>query len=93
MIRTAIAASALLLGLIGTPSLGAGSRSGNHGAAQDAEQGAGQDSESGQGAGSASAPAGERKICKTFANSASRMKSERLCLTQAGWKKFDALQE
>lgn len=31
----------------------------------------------------------EKKICKTFENSASRMKATRLCLTKADWKKFD----
>lgn len=35
----------------------------------------------------------ERKICKYFANSASRMRGERLCLTPAQWKEFDAAQE
>ena len=34
----------------------------------------------------------ERKSCRTFDNSASRMKRERLCLTREGWKKFDAEQ-
>ena len=33
---------------------------------------------------------GEKKICKTFENTASRMKREKLCLTRAQWKKFDA---
>ena len=32
----------------------------------------------------------EKKICKTFENTASRMKREKLCLTRAQWKKFDA---
>ena len=31
----------------------------------------------------------ERKICRTFENSASRMKQEKLCLTRAEWKKFE----
>ena len=31
-----------------------------------------------------------RKICRTYANTASRMKREKLCLTRADWKKFDA---
>jgi hypothetical protein len=31
----------------------------------------------------------EKKTCRTFANSASRMKSERICLTRAEWKKFE----
>ena len=37
-------------------------------------------------------PKAERKICRTFQNSASRMKSEKLCLTREGWKKFEAEQ-
>ncbi|HEX8622146.1 MAG TPA: hypothetical protein VF718_09250 [Allosphingosinicella sp.] len=35
----------------------------------------------------------ERKICRFFDNSASRMKRERLCMTREQWKKFDAQQE
>ena len=31
----------------------------------------------------------ERKTCRVFDNSASRMKRERLCLTREQWKKFD----
>jgi hypothetical protein len=34
----------------------------------------------------------EPKICKTFQNSVSRMKTERLCLTRDQWKKFDEAQ-
>ena len=34
----------------------------------------------------------EKKTCKTFANTASRMKSTRLCLTKAEWKKFESAQ-
>ena len=34
----------------------------------------------------------ERKICRTFPSTESRMKAERLCLTREGWKKFDAQQ-
>jgi hypothetical protein len=34
----------------------------------------------------------EKKTCRTFPNSASRMKSERLCLTKAEWKKFEESQ-
>ena len=33
---------------------------------------------------------GEKKICKTFENSASRMKPQKLCLTKAQWKKFQS---
>ena len=35
---------------------------------------------------------GERKKCRTFENSAMRTKRERLCLTAAEWKKFEAAQ-
>ncbi|HEY0130535.1 MAG TPA: hypothetical protein VGB57_03950 [Allosphingosinicella sp.] len=31
-----------------------------------------------------------KKICRSFPHSASRMKRERLCLTRADWKKFEA---
>jgi hypothetical protein len=32
---------------------------------------------------------GERKICRTFDASETRMKKTKLCLTRAQWKKFD----
>ncbi|MFL6843989.1 MAG: hypothetical protein ACJ8ER_03815 [Allosphingosinicella sp.] len=35
---------------------------------------------------------GERKTCRTFIGSDSRMKRDRLCLTRAEWKKFEATQ-
>jgi predicted transglutaminase-like cysteine proteinase len=35
---------------------------------------------------------GERKICKRFQNSASRTRSERVCLTKTQWKKFQEQQ-
>jgi hypothetical protein len=31
----------------------------------------------------------ERKTCKFFDNTASRMKRERICLTREQWKKFE----
>ena len=31
----------------------------------------------------------EKKTCRTYQNTASRMKSERLCLTREEWRKFD----
>jgi hypothetical protein len=34
-------------------------------------------------------PKAERKTCRTFQNTASRMKSERLCLTREGWRKWE----
>ena len=35
---------------------------------------------------------GEKKTCRTFQNTVSRMKSERLCLTREGWRKFEEQQ-
>ena len=35
----------------------------------------------------------ERKTCKYFANTASRMRGKRLCLTQAQWREFNAAQD
>ena len=35
----------------------------------------------------------ERKICKTFTMTGSHTRSERLCLTRAQWKDFEAAQE
>jgi hypothetical protein len=34
----------------------------------------------------------EQKTCRYFANTASRLKSERLCLTKDQWRKFDEQQ-
>ena len=34
----------------------------------------------------------ERKTCRTFDRTESRMKREKLCLTRAQWKKFEAEQ-
>jgi hypothetical protein len=31
----------------------------------------------------------ERKTCRTFENTVSRLKAERVCLTKDGWKKFE----
>lgn len=35
----------------------------------------------------------ERKTCRFFDNTASRMKRERICLTREGWKKFEEEQQ
>jgi len=35
---------------------------------------------------------GERKICKRFTRSETRVGSEKVCLTKAQWQKFDAAQ-
>lgn len=34
----------------------------------------------------------ERKICKTFDSTESRMKREKLCLTREGWREFERKQ-
>ncbi len=39
------------------------------------------------GGGGEAAP---RKICRRFKNTVSRMKAEKVCLTRAEWKKFEA---
>jgi hypothetical protein len=37
---------------------------------------------------------GERKICKTLANTARRTDTKRLCMTRAEWREFnDAMQD
>ena len=46
----------------------------------------------GQTVEAASAGKSERKICKRFDRSESRMRSERVCLTKAGWEKLQAEQ-
>jgi hypothetical protein len=51
-----------------------------------------QSSESGK-SDEARAAKGDRKICKTFHMSGSHARSERLCMTRAQWKEFDAAQE
>ena len=45
---------------------------------------------SGQGADSAKA---ERKICKNFPDTVSRMRTKRLCLTQSQWREFEDAQQ
>ena len=34
----------------------------------------------------------ERKVCRTYENTESRMKRTRLCLTKAEWKKFERME-
>jgi hypothetical protein len=48
-----------------------------------------QDSQGNGSPGASARETGERKICKRFENSSSRLLSERLCLTRTEWKKFD----
>ena len=45
-----------------------------------------------QGSAAAGQKKEARKICRTFDNSASRMKTQRVCLTREQWKKFDSAQ-
>ena len=51
-----------------------------------------QDSQSYGRTSASSSDKAERKICKSFPNTASRLRTETLCLTKSGWKKFDAQQ-
>jgi hypothetical protein len=48
-----------------------------------------QDSQGNGSVGASSRETGQRKICKRYENSTSRLLSERLCLTMPQWKKFD----
>ena len=43
-----------------------------------------------EGAAAGAKEKGERKICRTFERTDSRMKADKVCLTRAEWKKFDA---
>ena len=45
------------------------------------------------GGGSGAKAKDERKTCRTFDNTVSRINRERLCLTREQWKKFEAEQE
>ena len=45
-------------------------------------------------AGAAAEPAkADRKICKNFPDTVSRMRTRRLCLTQAEWREFEDAQQ
>ena len=44
------------------------------------------------GGGAGAKAKSERKICRTFGRSESRMNRERLCLTREGWKAFERTQ-
>ncbi|HEY0044411.1 MAG TPA: hypothetical protein VGB62_07660 [Allosphingosinicella sp.] len=43
----------------------------------------------GQDAPEATAQKADKKICRKFDNTTSRMKSTKLCLTKAEWRKFE----
>ena len=73
-IRTILAATAALAMAAGTPAVAAKGQSQNQQAvAADAGGGSG----------------GAKKICRTFRNTVSRMKAEKVCLTRAEWKKVE----
>ena len=78
-IKTIFASTAALALVAGTPAFAAKSQ----GQSQQAVA-----SDSGGGAGEKA-----RKICRTFKNTVSRMKAEKVCLTRAEWKKVDAEQQ
>jgi hypothetical protein len=59
-----------------------------HAAKSQSEQAAESD-----GGGAGAKAKDERKSCRFFDNSASRMKRERLCLTREQWKKFEQEQQ
>ena len=47
----------------------------------------------GQSGGDASTPRAERKTCRNFEDTVSRMRGKRLCMTQAQWREFYAAQQ
>jgi hypothetical protein len=51
-----------------------------------------QDNGGNGGSAAAAAEKGERKICKRYPHSASRLRSENLCYTKAQWKVFNEVQ-
>ena len=52
-----------------------------------------QQNASGSSGGSAEPAKAERKICKNFPDTVSRMRTKRLCLTQAQWREFEDAQQ
>ena len=45
-----------------------------------------------EGGGAGAKAKAERKTCRTFESTESRMKREKLCLTREGWKAFERTQ-
>ncbi len=72
-IRMIFASTVALAMVAGTPAFAAGSQNQNAAA-----------SEAGGGGGEKA-----KKICRSFKNTVSRVKREKLCLTKAEWKKFE----
>jgi hypothetical protein len=72
-IKMILASTAALAMVAGTPAFAAKSQSQQLAA-----------SEAGGGGGEKA-----RKICRTFKNTVSRMKAEKVCLTRAEWKKVE----
>jgi hypothetical protein len=78
-IEQMFAATAALALIAGGPAFAAKS--------QDRETTAGSD-----GGGAGVKAKDERKTCRTFRNTVSRIKREKLCLTREGWKEFERTQ-
>ncbi|HEX9948123.1 MAG TPA: hypothetical protein VGA98_11330 [Allosphingosinicella sp.] len=79
-IRMIFASTAALAMVAGTPAFAAKSQNQNRQvAAADAGGGGGEKL--------------EKRTCRSFPNSATRMKREKLCLTRAEWKKFQNEQQ
>jgi hypothetical protein len=73
-IKMILASAAALAMAAGTPAVAAKSQSQSQQVVA---------SDAGGGSGNA------KKTCRTFRNTVSRMKQEKLCLTRAEWKKFE----
>jgi hypothetical protein len=82
MKRTIWIAPAALLVLLATPALA------DRGRSEAASEAAAQTADSAPDARAKAEP----KICKTFQNTASRLKAERLCMTKDEWRRFDDAQ-
>lgn len=84
MTRQALLAAAAALTMIATPALAATGRAAEAATSESA-------SASGQASPNADAK-GDKKTCRRYENTVSRMKAEKLCLTRDEWRKFDEQQ-
>lgn len=85
MTRQALLAAAAAITMIATPAFAERGRASEAAATSEAATAPTQ-------ASNTATPKAERKTCRTFENTVSRLKSERLCLTREGWRKFEEQQ-
>jgi uncharacterized protein YdeI (BOF family) len=82
--QASLAAAAAAFAMIATPALADRGRS---------DAAASDTSASSMQAPAGAGPKAEKKTCRRFANTVSRMKSIELCLTREGWQKFEDQQQ